>query len=111
MHIAQSNFYLLSVTGPKLPPEMGSDDVERAVTNKPQVIDWLRRSLGAVEAAHARVSPADLHRRVKVYGRDAEVDGIYLRILIHANEHMGQLVAYARINGIVPPWSRTEAKK
>jgi uncharacterized damage-inducible protein DinB len=30
---------------------------------------------------------------------------MYLRIIVHANEHMGQLVAYARVNGIVPPWS------
>ena len=35
------------------------------------------------------------------------LEWIYLRILVHANEHMGQLVAYARMNGIVPPWSRT----
>ena len=34
------------------------------------------------------------------------VDGMYLRIIIHDNEHMGQLVAYARMNGIVPPWSK-----
>jgi len=30
---------------------------------------------------------------------------MYLRIIVHANEHMGQLVAYCRMNGIVPPWS------
>ena len=35
------------------------------------------------------------------------VDGMYLRIIIHDNEHMGQLVAYARMNGIVPPWSKS----
>jgi hypothetical protein len=32
---------------------------------------------------------------------------MYLRIIIHANEHMGQLVAYARMNGITPPWSKS----
>ena len=31
---------------------------------------------------------------------------MYLRIIVHANEHMGQLVAYARMTGVVPPWSR-----
>jgi hypothetical protein len=41
---------------------------------------------------------------VKIEGRDATVDGIYLRIIIDANEHMGQLIAYARMNGIAPPW-------
>ena len=33
------------------------------------------------------------------------VEGIYLRMIIHSNEHMGQLIAYARMNGIVPPWT------
>jgi uncharacterized damage-inducible protein DinB len=69
------------------------------------LIDWLKRSLDAVKAAHANVKPADLERKVKVANRDATVDGMYLRIIVHANEHMGQLVAYARMNGIVPPWS------
>jgi len=33
---------------------------------------------------------------------------MYLRIIVHANEHMGQLVAYARMTGVTPPWSKKE---
>jgi uncharacterized damage-inducible protein DinB len=33
---------------------------------------------------------------------------MYLRIIVHANEHMGQLIAYARMSGVVPPWSKKE---
>ena len=106
MHIAMTNFYLLSITGPKMPADLKSPDMEKTVTAKAEVIAWLRRSLDAVKIAHARLKPADLQRAVKVNGRDATVDGMYLRIIVHANEHMGQLVAYARMNGIVPPWSR-----
>jgi len=105
MHIAMANFYLLSVTGPKMPPDMTSAEQEKTVTAKSDVISWLKRSLEAVRTAHLAVKPADLHRKVKISDRDADVDGIYLRIIVHANEHMGQLVAYARVNGIVPPWS------
>ena|ERR1700719_2746691 len=106
MHIAIGNFYLLSVTGPKMPAELSSPDMEKTVTDKTQVINWLKRSLDAVKTAHAAAKPADLRRKVKIQGVDADVDGIYLRIIVHANEHMGQLVAYARMNGIVPPWSQ-----
>jgi uncharacterized damage-inducible protein DinB len=106
MHIAIANFGLLSVTGPKMPADMTSPDLEKTVTAKADVVNWLKRSLEAVKTAHAAVKPADLTRRVKVEGRDATVDGMYLRIIVHANEHMGQLVAYARMNGIVPPWSQ-----
>jgi uncharacterized damage-inducible protein DinB len=105
MHIALSNFWLLSVTGVKPPADIKSNDLEKSVTAKPEVISWLKRSLEAVKTAHAAVKPADLERKVKVAGRDATVDGMYLRIIIHANEHMGQLIAYARMSGVVPPWT------
>ena len=107
MHIALTNFDLLSVTGPKMPADITSDDMEKTVTTKADVIAWLKRSIDAVKTARAAVKPADLRRKVKVDNHDATVDSVYLRIIIHANEHMGQLVAYARMNGIVPPWSKS----
>ena len=106
MHVALANFYLLSVTGPKLPDDIKSENKEKTVTAKPEVISWLKRSLDAVKTAHEGIKPAELERKVKVNGRDSTVDGMYLRIIVHANEHMGQLVAYARFNGITPPWSK-----
>lgn len=105
MHIALANFYLLSYTGPKMPADLKLDS-EKTITSKAEVISWLKRSLEAVRAAHAAVTPAGLQRKVHIYDRDATVDGMYLRIIIHANEHMGQLVAYARMTGVVPPWSK-----
>lgn len=110
MHLALTNFYLLSVTGPPLPTGMKSPNMEKTVTEKAEVIDWVKRSLDAVKSAHATLKPAGLQRKVKIAGRDANVEGMYLRIIVHANEHMGQLVAYARINGITPPWSETTGK-
>ena len=105
MHIAVANFGLLSYTGPKMPLGLTANS-EKTVTSKTDVIAWLKRSLEAVKRAHQAENPTDLSRHVKIEGRDATVDGMYLRIIIHDNEHMGQLVAYARMNGIVPPWSR-----
>ena len=91
--------------GPKMPPELESDDIEKKVVSKPEVVSYLRRSLEAVKAARAQLKPGDLQRKVKIYGETVNVDGMYLRIICHDNEHMGQLIAYARINGVVPPWS------
>ena len=110
MHVALANFYLLSLTGPKMPADIKSADMEKTVTSKAEVVEWLKRSFDSVKTAHTGVKSGDLQRKVKVYGRDATVDGVYLRILVHANEHMGQLVAYARVNGIVPPWSEGGGK-
>jgi len=106
MHVAIANFGLLQFTGPKVPADLKSPDLEKTVTAKADVINWLKRSLEAVKTARAGLKPGDLDRKIKVEGRNATVDGVYLRIIVHANEHMGQLVAYARVNGIVPPWSQ-----
>jgi uncharacterized damage-inducible protein DinB len=106
MHIAEANFYLLSVTGPKMPSDM-KEGMEKTVTAKADVIGWLKRSLDAVKQAHLAVTPKDLQRKVHIADRDATVEGMYLRIIVHANEHMGQLIAYARMTGVVPPWSNS----
>ncbi len=105
MHIALANFWLLSVTGPKAPENLDLK-LEKSVTKKAEVIDWLKRSLEAVRSAHEKVTPKDLERKVHIADRDATVEGMYLRIIVHANEHMGQLIAYARMTGVVPPWSK-----
>jgi uncharacterized damage-inducible protein DinB len=88
MHIAIANFYLLSVTGPKMPADLNGN-MEKTITSKADVIVWLKRSLEAVKTAHAATTPKDLEREVKIADREATVDGMYLRIIIHANEHMG----------------------
>jgi uncharacterized damage-inducible protein DinB len=88
-----------------MPAALEVDGAEKTITAKADVIDWLKRSLEAVKTAHAAAKPADLQRKVKIVGRDATVDGMYLRIIVHANEHMGQLIAYARMSGVVPPWA------
>jgi uncharacterized damage-inducible protein DinB len=105
MHIVDANFWLLSVTGLKMPSDL-KEDAYKTVTSKAEVIQWLKRSLEAVKQVHLAETPKDMARKVRVEGRDAKVDGIYLRIIIHANEHMGQLIAYARMTGVVPPWSK-----
>jgi uncharacterized damage-inducible protein DinB len=103
MHIVIANYGLLNVTGPKLPEGLSQSD--KAVTKKAEVIEWLTRSFEAVKTERAKVKPAGFARAVKNGAMPATVDGMYLRILVHANEHMGQLIANARAMGVVPPWS------
>lgn len=104
MHIVTANFYLLSFAGPKMPAEL-KEDMGKNVASKAEVINWLKRSLDAVKESHASESAKNLERKVKIMGRDATAADVYLRIIVHANEHMGQLVAYARMTGVVPPWA------
>jgi len=107
MHIAIANFGLLAFTGPKKPDDL-KEGLEKSVTSKAEVINWLKRSLDAVRQAHLAATRKDLDHKVHIYDRDTNADGMYLRIIVHANEHMGQLVAYARMSGVTPPWSKKE---
>jgi uncharacterized damage-inducible protein DinB len=109
MHIAIANFYYVGLMGIKT-PDVSDDKLETSVTKKADVIDWLKRSFAALEAARAQLKPGDLDRKLKVWDMDVTVDDIYLRAIIHNAEHMGQAIAYARMNGIVPPWSKPAAK-
>lgn len=104
MHIAAGNLWLLEQAGVKS-PELAKlpKDPEKAVTAKADVIQWLRTSQDVVKGAY---QTADKQKRVQFFGKDTAADGVFLRILLHNNEHMGQSIAYARMNGIVPPWSK-----
>src|SRR6201987_309850 len=56
MHIVEANFYLLSVTGPKMPADL-PEDAGKKITSKAEVIAWLKRSLEAVREAHLAEKP------------------------------------------------------
>jgi uncharacterized damage-inducible protein DinB len=105
MHIAGTNFYFLGQMGHAFPADFKAVDVEKTATDKAKVIDWLKRSLDAVTQARAQLTPGELEKPGKIMDQPATYEGLYLRMLVHANEHMGQLIAYSRVNGIVPPWS------
>lgn len=105
MHIAVANFYFLSVLGQKMPAEI-KQGTEKEITAKADVMAWLKRSLDAVQSAHAAEKPKEMERKVTFLKRETTADALYLRAIVHSNEHMGQLVAYARTSGVVPPWSK-----
>jgi uncharacterized damage-inducible protein DinB len=104
VHIAAGDSLLPSFLGaPKL--EGINRDTEKTVTDKAKVIEILKASIANARASIANASDADLDKRVKFFGRDVTQRWILLQMLSHAHEHLGQAIAYARMNGIAPPWS------
>jgi uncharacterized damage-inducible protein DinB len=106
MHIVTANFYFLSVVGKQAMPTEIKPGFERTVTAKADVISWLKRSLDAARDARAKETPKELERKVQFLEQSTTADAVYLRLIIHCNEHMGQLIAYARMTGMTPPWSK-----
>jgi uncharacterized damage-inducible protein DinB len=78
--------------------------LERTVTAKPDVMDLLKRSFDEVREAFAAASDEEICQLRDMAGEPSTFRRLYLRILAHANEHMGQAVAYARAMGFHAPW-------
>ena len=106
MHIVTANYYYLSVAGKQTMPTEIKPGFEKSVTAKADVISWLKRSLDAARDARGNETPKELERKVEFLRQSTTADAVYLRLIIHCNEHMGQLVAYARMTGVTPPWSK-----
>src|SRR2546427_8681839 len=88
MHIALANFYLLSVTGPKMPADM-KERLEKSVTSKADVISWLKRSLDAVKSAHLAVTPKDLERRSEEHTSELQSQSnLVCRLLLEKKKYI-----------------------
>ncbi|MEQ9568966.1 MAG: hypothetical protein RLN75_02150, partial [Longimicrobiales bacterium] len=80
--------------------------LEDDVTDKSEAVEILAASMDHVRAAVAAMSDAELEAPTTLYGNDVAKWAVLLQLVAHMNEHLGQSIAYARSNGVVPPWSR-----
>jgi uncharacterized damage-inducible protein DinB len=102
MHIAGGNHVLASFVGGK--PGYDTRSLE-SITDKPRVLEELKKSFDNIRAAALNASDADLDKTVKIFGNNVTERAAFINALNHLHEHLGQSIAYARINGVVPPWT------
>lgn len=105
-HIARYNYlYLDGSLGIRAPDGVDWENFE-ALTDKAAIVAALEASVAHVQTHVKAMSADDLTGMTRLYGRDVPGWAVLFQLLSHLNEHVGQSVAYARMNGIVPPWSR-----
>jgi uncharacterized damage-inducible protein DinB len=68
--------------------------------------DALKTSYAQVQTAIEGLTDADLTAPVKLFGREMTKEGAVRFLFADQHEHLGQSIAYARSNGVVPPWSK-----
>jgi uncharacterized damage-inducible protein DinB len=110
MHLVGADYLLPSFAGTKV-PEGISPTMEKTVTEKTAVIAEMKKAFAHLRAAIAATPDADLDKPVKYFGRESTVRGLYLTVALHEHEHLGQSIAYSRMNGIVPPWTAARQAK
>ena len=106
MHIARYNFMYLDQNLGIAPPN-GFDyaDIE-SIRDKDRVREIHEMSVRHVMEQVGALTEAELAGETELYGRTVQGWAVLLQLVSHMNEHVGQSVSYARMNGIVPPWSR-----
>ena len=105
-HIARFNYeYPARAMGIPTPANINRDTLER-VAAKPHVVMILRRSAEHVRQSVRRMPEAQFAEMTTLYGRRVPQWAVLLQLLAHMDDHLGQTIAYARVVGVVPPWSQ-----
>ena len=76
------------------------------ITDPGKMQDALKASYANLQKAITGLSDNDLQTHVKLFGEDMTKQDAVMLILEDQHEHLGQSIAYARTNGVVPPWSK-----
>jgi uncharacterized damage-inducible protein DinB len=111
LHISNANYNIPSLMGAPLPAGFDAKTFEKSTTDKTQIIDQLNKSFDSAHAAIEKMTNADFAKPLPKLGPDANYGDVVYLLVTHAHEHLGQSIAYARVNGIVPPWTAEAAKK
>ncbi len=108
LHIAGGNYTFSRLAGVDPPAEFQGRGFDKSTTDKAQVIEALKKSFENARQAAMKTSDADLDTKVKFGRGEMTKRNLLLSLVAHMHEHLGQSIAYARMNGVVPPWSASQ---
>lgn len=112
MHVAAANYNLPRLFGTAPPAGFKVQGFDKSTSDKTKVIETLQDSFAHMREAALNMSDADLEKQLDwLEGKKNTYRGVMVFILRHAAEHLGQSIAYARINGIVPPWTEEQQRQ
>jgi uncharacterized damage-inducible protein DinB len=111
LHIAFGNYGITKRALGKEPPadagwEMNIEKWDKKTTDKAEIKKILEKSFDHVREAVKALPDADLEKSVNLFGSQMTERAALIGLIAHVNEHLGQSIAYARANKVVPPWSK-----
>jgi uncharacterized damage-inducible protein DinB len=112
LHIAFANYLLPKVIGFEPPAAINfSMDMKKwdtQTTDAAKISDILKASFDNIRSVARKVTAAQMEKKVDFFGHEMTGRNMLITALNHMHEHFGQSIAYARINGVVPPWTAAE---
>lgn len=114
LHIAAENYVLPAMMGTAIPAGIALSHTdmktveayEKQALTKDQVVAALEASFGHIHRAIGVNTDQNLGEVIKFFGMDFPRQRAMLGTVTHIHEHLGQAIAYARQNKVVPPWSQ-----
>ncbi len=108
-HIVSANYFFASKLGAKIPEGVKMETIEKDLKTKDAIAAALKQSYETIINAVKSTKDGDLAKKVEFPfpGEYTDMSAVLIAVG-HSNEHLGQLVAYSRMNGITPPWNATK---
>ena len=111
LHVAGERYAILGMMGAAPPAGFKAREFEKSTTEKSGIVEDLNQSWDFANKTINNMSNADFAKLLPKLGPQANEGDVVYILVADAHEHLGQLVAYARQNGIVPPWTVQMQKK
>jgi uncharacterized damage-inducible protein DinB len=111
LHVAGERYAFLSLLGANPPAGFKAGEFDKSTTEKGHIIEALNQSWDFTSKTINGMSNADFAKPLPKLGPQANDGDVVYLLVADAHEHLGQLVAYARQNGVVPPWTVEAQKK
>jgi uncharacterized damage-inducible protein DinB len=105
MHVASANYFIAGMLGAKVPEGLDVSKLESTVKTQSEAVKHLNNSFEFVRNAVRAMPEAALKDEVDLFGNKATKMSVAFLLADHMAEHLGQLIAYARMNNVTPPWS------
>jgi uncharacterized damage-inducible protein DinB len=111
LHVAGERYGILKMMGAQPPASFNPHDFDKSTTDRDRIVAELNESWAFTEKTIKGMSNADFARLLPKLGPQANAGDVVYILVSDAHEHLGQLIAYSRQNGVVPPWTADRLKK
>lgn len=111
LHVAGERYQILALGGATPPASFDGKTFEKSTTDRAQLVEELNKSWDFAQKTINGMSNADFAKLLPKLGPQANAGDVIFILVADAHEHLGQAIAYARVNGIAPPWTVEQKKK
>ena len=111
LHISAAGYNIPHMLGTPLPAGFDPKTFEKSTTDKAKIVEAINKSFTSAIAMVQGMTNADFAKLEPKLGPQANDGDVVYILVTHAHEHLGQAIAYARANGITPPWTAAAEKK